>query len=169
MGDMKIRQYDPSDLEVCRSLWQELTRYHGEIYDDPSMGGDESRALFDEHLARVGAERVWVGELEGRVIGMVSLIVDDKEAEVEPVVMTSTHRGEGCGRALLGYAIERARELEVQYLSVKPVARNERAMAFFHKAGFRTLGHVQMFMELGPQETGQWRQGPDLFGSPFRY
>jgi hypothetical protein len=65
--------------------------------------------------------------------------------------------------------VEQARDLGVLCLSVKPVARNKEAIAFFYDAGFRTLGHIQLFMWLGDSFPAQWKTGPELFGKPFEY
>jgi GNAT superfamily N-acetyltransferase len=166
---MRIRQYEPPDVDRCRSLWAEMTQHHRDIYDDQSIGGDDPGLEFDKHLASVGPERVWVATIGEEIVGLVSLIQHDQEAEVEPIVVSSQHRGGGIGRDLLNHAVEEARALGALYVSVKPVARNEEAVCFFHKAGFRTLGHIQMFMWLGPSDPGKWRPGPELFGMPFDY
>ncbi|KYK37696.1 MAG: GNAT family N-acetyltransferase [Theionarchaea archaeon] len=167
MLDIKIRQYNPSDLEQCRTLWEELTQHHQKIYNDPSIGGDTPGLYFDEHLARIGPERIWVAEYSGDLVGLIGLIVDGEEAEVEPVVVASDYRNNGIGRALLNHVIEEARTLGVRYLNVKPVARNVEALSFFYNQGFQILGHIQLFMDF--KESDTWKQGPDLFGCPFKY
>ena len=169
MRDVMIRPYHPSDLEPCRALWAELTLHHRKIYNDSTIGGDAPGFFFDRHLARVGPGRIWVAEQEGKVIGLVGLIVNDQEAEVEPIVVASTHRHQGIGRALLGRMIEEAGKLGVRYLGVRPVARNVDAIAFFHDAGFRTLGHIELFIELTPSAPGEWKSGLELFGHAFGY
>ena len=169
MGDVTIRQYDLSDLEVCRALWVELTQRHREIYNDPTIGGDSPGLYFDKHLAQIGSKRLWVAERRGKVVGFVGLMVDGQEAEVEPIVVGSTHRGEGIGRALLNRSVEEAKRLEVRYLSVKPVARNLEAISFYYDFGFRTLGEIEMFMDLGTPAPGTWKPGPKLFGHRFQY
>ena len=161
---MSVRNYRPSDLEACRALWAEMVQRHRDIYDDPSIGGDEPGLEFDAHLARVGPDHVWVATSAGEVVGLVSLIEEEQEAEVEPIVVSARHRGKGIGRALLQHAVEQAKTAGVLCLSVKPVARNEDAIAFFHHAGFKALGHVQLFMWLGESAPGQWKPGPVLSG-----
>jgi GNAT superfamily N-acetyltransferase len=81
----------------------------------------------------------------------------------------SDARNAGIGRQLVEHAVEQARDLGVLCLSVKPVARNKEAIAFFYDAGFRTLGHIQLFMWLGDSFPAQWKTGPELFGKPFEY
>jgi ribosomal protein S18 acetylase RimI-like enzyme len=169
MSDVVIRQYHPSDLEECRTLWVELTQRHRELYNDPTIGGDTPGFYFDKHLARVGPEWLWVAEHEGEVVGLVGLIVDDREAEVEPIVVAATHRDKGIGRDLLNRMVEEAKKLGVRYLSVKPVARNAEAISFYYGFGFQTLGEIEMFMDLGAPMPGTWKPGPELFGHSFQY
>jgi ribosomal protein S18 acetylase RimI-like enzyme len=166
---MNIRSYGPADLERCRSLWAEVTQRHRDIYSDPSIGGDNPGLEFDKHLSRVGPERVWIATSGEEIVGLVSLIQDDQQAEVEPIVVSSQHRARGIGQLLLDYAIEQAKKSGVLCLTVKPVARNEAAISFFYNHGFKILGHIQLFMWLGPSSPGQWKPGPELFGKPFDY
>ena len=164
-----IRPYVPSDLEQCRALWTDLTQRHRDIYEDPSIGGETPGLYFDRHLARVGADHIWVAECEGKLLGLVGLIVEDQEAEVEPIVVAPSHRGRGIGRALLGHMVLEAEKLGVRFLNVRPVARNAEAIVFFNSAGFRLLGRVELCMELRPSSPGAWKPGLELFGRSFDY
>jgi N-acetylglutamate synthase-like GNAT family acetyltransferase len=146
-----------------------MTQRHRDIYDDPSIGGDDPGLEFDDHLSRVGPDLVWVAESEDGVVGFVSLIHEGEEAEIEPIVVTSHIRSTGIGHRLVEHAVEQAKKLGVLCLSVKPVARNEQAIAFFYDAGFHTLGHIQLFKWLGDTFPGQWKKGPELFGKQFEY
>ena len=169
MTGITIRQYHPADLEPGRALWVELTQRHREIYNDPTIGGDTPGLYFDKHLARVGSEHIWVAEHNGEVVGLVGLIVNDREAEVEPIVVAAAHRDRGIGQDLLSRMVEEAKKLGVRYLSVKPVARNVEAISFCYDFGFRTLGGIEMFMELEAQAPGTWKPGQKLFGHSFQY
>lgn len=169
MSDITVRPYQSCDLEACRAMWVELVQRHREIYNAPSIGGDSPGLHFDRHLTRVGPGRLWVAERDGEVIGLVGLIVDGQEAEVEPIVVASAHRSEGIGQILLDRTVEEAEKLGVRYLSVKPVARNLEAISFYYNFGFQTLGEIEMFMDLGTPEPDTWKPGPELFGHPFKY
>jgi ribosomal protein S18 acetylase RimI-like enzyme len=168
-GPMKIRGYIQKDLEQCRSLWVELVQHHRDIYNDPSIGGDNPGLEFDQHLDLVGSENIWVVEADGKVVGLTSLILKGQEAEVEPVIIASSHRSQGIGQILLRHAVEEAKKLGVLCLSVKPVARNEDAISFFYNSGFKTLGHIEMFIWLGASAPDAWKRGPELFGKFFDY
>ena len=169
MTNITIRQYNASDLDRCRALWGELTQHHRDIYDDPSIGGAVAGSYFDKHLARAGPEHIWVAEHNGEVVGFVGLIVGEQEAEVEPIVVASGHRGKGIGKSLLNHAIAEAKRMGVRFLNVRPVARNVEAISFFYNSGFRLLGHIELFMELSSPASGAWKPGPELFGCSFEY
>jgi GNAT superfamily N-acetyltransferase len=168
---MSVRSYESSDLEARRALWAEMVRRHCDINEDPSVGGDNPGPEFDAHLARVGPDHVWVATsgAGGDIVGLVSLIEEERQAEIEPIVVSSRHRAAGIGRALLKHAVEQAKVAGALCLSVKPVARNEEAIDFFYQNGFKALGHVQLFMWLGESAPGQGKPGPTLFGKAFDY
>lgn len=168
MTEIEIRQYRHSDLESCRSLWVELTQRHRDIYEDPTIGGDDPGLFFDKHLSRVGEQNIWVAVHNDRVVGMIGLILED-ESEVEPIVVKSDYRDRGIGGRLLKHVISKGKELGLRYLSIRPVARNLEAISLFYGAGFRMLGHVEMFMDLRSKPQASWKPGPELFGHSFEH
>ncbi len=163
-----IRHYQTGDLDSCRSLWIELTEWHREIYQAPHIGGDTPGRQFDEHLQRVGPANLWVAVVDERVVGLAGLIPGDGEAEIEPVVVSAPYRGAGLGRRLASTVIDAARKRGVGHLSVRPVARNERALRFFRRLGLDIVGHVELFTKLTASPASEWRDGPSLAGCRFR-
>lgn len=143
-----VRRYTPSDLRACRSLWAELTQVHRDLYDDPTFGGGDPGLAFDEHLAHVGADRIWVAEADGAVVGLAGLLVGREHAELEPIVVAEASRRRGVGRALAEAVIGAARELAVDQVEVRPVGRNAEAIRFFHALGFDVLGRVDLRLDL---------------------
>ena len=164
-----IRNYETSDLEQCRLLWTELTQHHRELYDDPSIGGDDPGRFFDEQLAEVGPENVWIADKGGIVAGMACLMIADEEAEIEPVIVKSSFQNQGVGRSLVQHITQHTETLGIKYLSVKPVARNKNAISFFYDMGFCKLGHIQMFMEIKPPKESKWEKDLILLGHNFEY
>jgi GNAT superfamily N-acetyltransferase len=174
MGDQSahpvvaVRGYRPTDLQDCRDLWVELTNWHRRIYENPDIGGEDPGRQFDAHLERVGPDCIWVAEWGGRIVGLAGLIRDQDDAELEPLVVRDAHRGRGIGRQLVQTVIDAARRDGSRRLGVRPVARNGSAIRFFHGAGFRVLGHVEMLMEPGPSDHGNWRDGERLASRDFQ-
>jgi GNAT superfamily N-acetyltransferase len=164
--EITIRKYNNSDLEGCRSLWEELTEWHRRIYEDPTIGGSDPGKFFDEHLSKVGANNLWVAIQDGAVVGLTGLMGEGEEAEVEPLVVSEPDRRKGIGGSLLEYVVAEAKRRGVRYLSVRPVARNVDAIGFFFNRGFVNVGHVELFMDLS---EGEWKEGLRLFDLDFRY
>lgn len=167
-GLVTIRRYRPDDLESCRSLWVELTEWHRQVCQSPEIGAPDPARYFDAHLDRVGPERVWVAEVGGRVVGMAGLVPGEHEAELEPLVVSERYRGSGIGRKLVKVVVEAARTTGVNHLKVRPVARNELAIRFFHREGFDVLGQIDLLMDLRSTERQDWRVGERIANRDFR-
>jgi GNAT superfamily N-acetyltransferase len=166
VGKLTVRRYRKSDRESCRRLWRELTEWHRKIYKDPTIGAPNSENWFDEHLKKVGARNIWVAVLDRRVIGLLGMLFERTEAEMEPVIVDPSYRGKGVGGALVKTAILEARRLGVRYLNVRPVARNAEAIRFFKEMGFENIGRVELFMDFSGKK---WRKGIELHDVPFKY
>jgi GNAT superfamily N-acetyltransferase len=165
---MEIRPYRSEDLEACRELCRELTQHHREIYDDPGIGGADPGVHFDEYLAHPKLLGAWVAVDAGAVVGLTGLLGKGDEVEIEPVVVGTAHRARGIGRRLLERMLDEARARGAKSVSIRPVARNALAIRRFHEAGFRTLGHIELFSRLDPSPQ-EWKPGPRLHGREFRY
>jgi len=167
--EIVVRDYADSDYGACRSLWAELTEYHRSIYGDPSIGGDDPGAGFDDYLAESRRTGSWVAEFRGGVIGLTGLFDRGRSGEVEPVVVAEAARNRGIGRMLIGRVVEEARARGYEYFAIRPVARNVAAVRRFHAAGFRTLGgHIDLTMDLAERRP-EWLSGASLHGLDFDY
>jgi GNAT superfamily N-acetyltransferase len=159
-----IRPYRPLDHRACRQLWAELAEAHREIYDDPSMGGEDPGAGFEEYLTRLDLAGVWVAEHpEQGVVGLVGLVLRgsgvggalsrqgmEPAGEVEPIVVAAHLRGRGIGRELLEFVAAQARRRGMRQLSVSPASRNVTAIHCLRAAGYVTLSSVTLTMPLAP-------------------
>jgi GNAT superfamily N-acetyltransferase len=163
-----VRRYRPEDLVASRALWVELTDWHRRIYQSPDIGGPDPGRQFDEHLNRVGPELIWVAEVNGQVVGLAGLIPGEGEDELEPLVVSEPYRGLGIGRQLTEAVILAARTRGVHQLKVRPVARNEATIRFFHTMGFDILGQIELFMDFNSADHQVWRSGERITGKDFR-
>jgi len=163
-----IRGYRPDDLKSCRALWMELTNWHREIYQSPSIGGSDPGRYFDVHLERTGPELIWIAEVDGHVVGMAGLVPGENEAEVEPLVVSEAHRCEGIGTRLIEAVVQAARSRGIRSLKVQPVARNDSAIRFFHSKGFDVLGQIELLLDFTPLERQRWIGRERLAARDFR-
>jgi N-acetylglutamate synthase-like GNAT family acetyltransferase len=165
-SSVTVRRFEERDSAACRALWAELTRWHRELYDDPSIGGEDPEAGFDGYLNEFGDARLWVAERAGSVVGFSGLIVRGNQAEVEPVVISPDARRQGIGSTLVEAVVDAARAEGVALVKVSPVARNAQAIGFFHKLGFTTLGHVELLADFR-RPAEYWRPGEHIAGRDF--
>ena len=164
-----VRDYAEGDYRACRSLWAELTEYHRRIYGDPSIGGDDPGAGFDDYLAASQRLGSWVAESHGSVVGLTGLLDRGTSGEVEPVVVAEAARDQGIGRMLIARVVDEARAHGYEYLAIRPVARNVAAVHRFYAAGVRTLGgHIDLTMDLAARRH-QWLSGASLHGLDWDY
>lgn len=167
--NITIREYQDRDLEDCKLLWRELTQRHRDIYLDQSIGGDDPGIYFERYLQKTNLAGLWIAEGDSIVIGMAGLLMDEDEAEIEPIVIRSEFRSRGVGTMLLEKLKTEAKECGVESLSIRPVARNVEAIQCFHRAGFSLLGHIDMFLDLTQENDQEWKDGVTIHGHAFRY
>lgn len=166
--DLEIRPYETGDYDACRALWVELTERHRTIYNAPSIGGDDPGAGWDELLANPAFHGAWVGVVDDAPAALMGLLLDGREGELEPLIVTERLRGRGIGRQMVEHLAEEAKRRGLTYLNVKAVARNAAAMQAYHRYGFQTLGMIEMFIDL-QDEPGEWVDGIEIHGLRFTY
>lgn len=167
---MRTRSYRDTDLEACRELWAQLTEWHRTIYDAPSIGGQDPGRKFDEHVARIGKERVWIAEHDGRVVGMIGLQpgYDEGTVEIEPLVVATTVRGTGVGRALVEHVVSEVQKMGLCDVNVHVVGRNAEAIRFYHDIGFDVIGHFELLYDTSERGEQPWQEGETVAGRQFR-
>jgi N-acetylglutamate synthase-like GNAT family acetyltransferase len=164
-----IREYQPGDRDGCRELWRSLTQRHRDIYNDPTLGGSDPGLEFDAYLVEALPHRVWVAELEGRVLGLCGLLVRGDESELEPIVVEPTERNRGIGALLARAAVAESRRLGVKYVNVRPTARNLEAIRFFYREGFRLLGRFELSIALDAATPFGSTRSTEVHGLTFDY
>jgi GNAT superfamily N-acetyltransferase len=175
--NIKIRDYETKDYDVCRSLWVELTQHHRDIYEDPAIGGDDPGRGFDRYLEDPRRRATWVAELEDRVVALAGLLAHSHteegeagmEGEVEPVVVSQSYRDKGIGSSLVEHVVEQARDIGVRFLSIKPVARNEQALSLYVRLGFNAVGEVTLLQDLSSSYDRKWKPGIKILDNELRY
>ena len=85
--------------------------------------------------------RCWVGELEGRLVGMLVLWMIIDEVHIATVATHPEFRRQGIAQQLLVTALEHAYIEGARSAMLEVRAGNEAAQAMYRKFGFEAVGH----------------------------
>lgn len=95
-------------------------------------------------LAQVAIQPTMVQALLGRRRNPPSATrVEDPGYELRPIVVDPAARGSGVARLLVRQLLEDAADRGFQTVHLYTESDNERAIAFYHKMGFRLVGSVR--------------------------
>jgi ribosomal protein S18 acetylase RimI-like enzyme len=168
--EVTIREYRTSDFEICRAIYGELSQHYAEIYEDPAIAGEDPGRGFEPYLNNPRRQGIWVAEVDGLVVGIAGLLIHPEEGgEVEPVVVSLPYRSRGIGSMLTKHVVEEARKAEVRFLSVRPTARNIRAISLYVRLGFDLVGQIDLFQDLSSSSGRKWKPGIEVHGNKLRY
>jgi N-acetylglutamate synthase-like GNAT family acetyltransferase len=107
--------------------------------------GREPAPMTADYESLVAASEVWVGETDGRVIGVLVIRASEDALELENVAVDPVEQGHGRGRELLTFAEDHARGLG---LTAVELYTNE-AM----------VENIALYPRLGYVETGRRVEG----------
>ena len=120
-----------------------------------------------QELAQAGVIFL-VAESEGRPTGYAQLLLNSREESIEAVRPMELRRiyalqeyiGTGVGKALMGAAIEEARQHRCDVLWLGVWEKNQRAIDFYRKWGFREVGTHLFSLGNDPQTDWIMIRGP---------
>jgi N-acetylglutamate synthase-like GNAT family acetyltransferase len=141
---------------------------HRDLYEDPAIGGEDPGIHFDSYLLNPSLSGAWVADYRTKVIGLAGLLIEGDEGELEPLVVARVYRNQQVGKMLVDQILGEARRRGLQYLNVRPVARNVEAIRFFVSSGFAVAGRVELFMDL-QEPNKNWKEGLSLHGLNIRF
>ena len=132
---MQIRRAVAGDVTAVRAVVEAAYALYV-----PRIGREPAPMTADYESLVAGGE-VWVGETDGRVLGVLVIRASDDVLELENVAVDPAEQGLGHGRALVSFAERQARE---QGLTAVELYTNE-AMA----------ENIELYPRLGYVETGR--------------
>ncbi len=152
---MQIAEATSEDVpQLCRLL-ELLFSQETEFQPDAAT---QSRGL----LAIIGFPergRILVLREGPSIVGMVSLLftvstaLGSRVALLEDMMVHPSHRGSGCGSALLRAAIDFARDYGCERVTLLTDGNNISAQRFYHRHGFATSRMVPLRLSLPPQRV----------------
>ena len=122
-----IRRYGDHDLEDLLEVWHQASVIAHHFMDDEFFAG-EREAIQNDHLPIADT---WVYELEGKVVGFVSLLGH----HVGAIFVHPAMQRKGIGRILMDHARSLCGQLELEVFKANRVGR-----AFYDQYGFKVVG-----------------------------
>jgi len=133
---MKIRQYQPSDLNAVLDSWEVATRLAHEFMTDEFIAQERINTA-EIYLPNTDT---WVAEIDGNVVGFIALMGN----EVGAIFLQPNFHQKGIGKALMDKARDLHGALEVEVFKENVLGRS-----FYLKYGFK------YFEEKVHEQTGQ--------------
>ncbi len=146
-----IRDAGEADLESIVEIYNASIPGRRATADTEPVTVESRRAWFQSHSAR--RRPIWVAEEDGKIVGWLSFSsfygrpAYHATAEIS-VYVAAAHQGGGIGRALLGEAVHRARELGVRTLLGFIFGHNDASLRLFEGLGFARWGRLPRVAEL---------------------
>lgn len=147
MDNHIIREYthqDVNDIKECLVMLQDYEK----LLDPHRLQGIEIAHEYLEHLLHLCENdkgKIFVVEIKGEVIGMVSvLIVEDKKhlrktkrfAQISDMIIMPKYRGKGISKELLEKAEVYAKTKKVEYVEVRVLHKNPEESKNYLRNGF---------------------------------
>jgi len=150
--NLKFRQATREDLpEIVRMLADDFLGAQRERFENPLP--ESYLRAFDEIEADKNNELI-VAETDGEVVGTLQLTFTPsisfqggRRASVESVRIDARYRGQGLGKELMKWAIERAREENCVSMQLTTNAERTDAHRFYENLGFKGT-HLGMKLNL---------------------
>jgi len=152
MEDITFRQATREDLpEIVRMLADDFLGATRERYENPLP---ESYVKAFEEIEADKNNELIVAEINGEIIGTLQITFTSsisfqggKRATVESVRVDAKYRGQGIGKQLMQWAINRAREENCLLLQLTTNSERSEAHRFYKNLGF-TGSHLGMKLYL---------------------
>jgi ribosomal protein S18 acetylase RimI-like enzyme len=140
---MLVRPFQDEDLEQVGLLHSRSRQaaYAG-LVPAAALAAVTPEAQVEVWRRRVNRDSgsVFVAENEGALVGFASLLITSEGCELDAIHVDPRHAGAGVGSALLRAAVEHARSRSIDRLHLHVIGDNERAQAFYRRAGWELTG-----------------------------
>lgn len=141
-----IRKFQDNDTNAVVSTWRAASAL-AHPFLTATFLDQEAEAMRNVYL---GLAQTWVTEIDGHVVGFISIIGD----EIGGLFLDPRHHGRGLGRALLDKAIAEKGPLKVEVFKENTIGRR-----FYDACGFHAVdeyvhepsGQETIRMALDPQ------------------
>ena len=141
-ADIRMRAASERDLPDVLRLYAQPDFDNGKV-----LPLEEARQLL-ARFARYPDYTLYVAEQGNRIVGTFALLVMDNlghlgapSAIIEDVMVAPDRHGDGIGRDMMRFAIDKAKSKGCYKIVLSSNARRERAHAFYESLGFTRHGY----------------------------
>lgn len=141
-GEILIRASTTGDRAAIVSLYLELEDHHRVLQPSNArynLGRERWDDLVAQFLADPSVEVLVAAASEG-LVGFLKLLLVEKpwglSCEIDTMVVSSSHRGRGIGRRLMGAAETYARAHEAKAMRVTVLIENRDGRRFYEREGY---------------------------------
>jgi diamine N-acetyltransferase len=155
-----IRAANAGDLETLVALMRDFY-----LEDADPFVEEESRTAFAALLAEPSWGRLWLAQQGTSAVGYVVLTLGfsmefgGRDAFIDDLYVTSSHRGQGIGGALITACEQACKDLGIRALHLEVRSTNP-ATSLYRRLGFRDHEHRLMTKRLAGHNDG--RGGPKV-------
>ena len=129
MSEARIRPMLEADYDAVRALWMTIRGFGIRALDD-------SREDVTRFIRRNPTTSV-VAEADGRIVGSILCGSDGRQGALYHVCVARTYRRRGIGTAMVGYCMERLREMGVNKVALIAFSNNDVGNAFWRRIGWK--------------------------------
>jgi GNAT superfamily N-acetyltransferase len=142
MQDVLIREAQAVDLQAIL-----------ELYAQPGVDDGQHLSLADaekivEKIKQYPDYKIYVAVLDTKVVGTFGLLIMDNLSHlgspsglIEAVAVDPAHQGQGIGKEMMAFAMERCREQGCYKLARSSNLKREAAHRFYDSLGFQRHGY----------------------------
>jgi GNAT superfamily N-acetyltransferase len=135
---------EPGDLGAVIALHGRL--YTSEYGMDQTMEAYSAvgigRFVLDRLEGGPETGELWVAEIDGRIVGAVSMQAEEGMGRLRWLVLDASARGRGVGRGLVDVALDYARGRGFPGVFLTTIAGLDAAHGIYRKAGFEVTGRA---------------------------
>lgn len=126
---LKIRRMQEDDIEFI-------------VLQEKEMFGESLGREHFESVLNNDVYRYYVLDLSGYILGYVGTVLNGEYAQINNFYIVESHQGNGFGKKVIAYVIDKMKELGVKELSLEVRKSNVPAFKVYAHCGFR-IGFVR--------------------------
>lgn len=143
-----MREIASTEVPKLRACLESLAEHHNTVSNNfrgnyPSRPYENTLKLFEEALINK-TSRIAVAEEQGCIVGFCKIDICADSGRIDYIVILKEHRGKGCGKLLMDWAMRLFEEYDIHRIEVKAVDGNDDAIRLYEKYGFKINAHILM-------------------------